>query len=160
MDRIKVTIINHDKNYIDTLTNILSTDQDFEISGTANNEYDGYRLVCYTQPDIILTDTKIADFNSFTFIEKIKSTTSLKKIPKFIIITSHGNENLVSQAFRHDIAYFILIPFEPSYALKRIKQIVQTDFISDKTWGSGFILLGILTTCVVSEAVENTTPIK
>jgi len=136
MDRIKVTIINHDKNYIDTLSNILSTDQNFKISGTATNEYDAYHLICHTQPDIILTDIKIADFNTFLFIEKVKNTTSLKKVPKFIIITASGNESIISQAFQHDITYFILTPFEPNYVLNRIKQIIENDFISNKNENS------------------------
>ena len=132
MDRIKVAILNNNQNYIDTLSTILSADQDFDVSGTAKNEYDAYHLICCKQPDIVLLDITIADFNSFYFIEKIKNTTTLTKIPKFIIITSAGNETVVSQAFQHDITYFILTPFEPNYALNRIKQIVQKDFVPIK----------------------------
>lgn len=132
MDQIKVTIINHNKTYIDTLSTILSTDQDFKISGTAKNEYDAYHLICCKQPDIVLLDITISDFNSFYFIEKVKNTITLKKVPKFIIVTSSGNETVVSQAFQHDITYFILTPFEPNYALNRIKQIVQNDLTSKK----------------------------
>jgi len=123
MNQINVAILNHTKSYTDTLTTILATDSAFTISGIAKNEYDAYHLICAKQPDIVLMDITIGDFNSFYFIKKIKNTTSLNKIPQFIIVTSAGNENVVSQAFKHDITYFILTPFEPNYALSRIKQI-------------------------------------
>jgi len=132
MNQIKVAIINHSKSYTDALTEFLSTDQDFTISGTATNQYDAYHLICCKQPDVVLLDISIEDYNSFHFIEKIKNTASLSKTPQFIIITSAGNETTVSQAFQHDISYFILTPFEPTYALKRIKQIVKSNLAIQK----------------------------
>lgn len=123
MNQIKVAIINHNKNYTDTLSSIISNDHDFTISGIAKNEYDAYHLICAKQPDIVLSDITIGEFNTFYFIKKIKNSTSISKLPQFVIITPFGNENIVSQAFKHDIAYFILAPFKTEYALNRIKQI-------------------------------------
>ncbi|MBP3284119.1 MAG: response regulator [Clostridia bacterium] len=127
MNPIKFAIINHSKSYIKALSSILLTDNDFSLSGSATNPYDAYHLICAKQPDLVLMDITIADFNSFYLIEKIKNTHSLQKIPKFIIVTASGNETIVSQAFHHDISYFILTPFDPKYALNRIKQILLTD---------------------------------
>lgn len=80
-----------------------------------------YSEICEYEPDIVLCDTLMTNYDALSLIEKVNST--LDKKPFFIAASSCKNAFLEQQIMSFTNAYFVLKPFDADSFIKMVKRI-------------------------------------
>lgn len=122
MSKITVGIIDDNARTIHSVEEILKTDHDMEVIGTAEDGLAGLRLIEEKQPDVILLDLIMPKLDGLGVMEKLKKNTSLPKQPIIIVISAISQERVMENAFELGAAYYILKPFDNETILSRIRQ--------------------------------------
>lgn len=126
MSKINVAIVDDNERMVELLEDIMSSDGEIEVIGTANNGIDAVSLIQETEPDVVLLDIIMPKLDGLGVMEKIKKDKSLKKCPSFIVITAIGQEGVTENAFELGADYYIMKPFDNNMVLSRVKQL-KTD---------------------------------
>ncbi len=69
--KIKVLIVDDSALVRQTLTNIIATDEDLEVIGSAANPFDAVKLMKKQRPDVITLDIEMPRMDGLTFLQKI-----------------------------------------------------------------------------------------
>lgn len=126
MSKINVAIVDDNERMVELLEDIMSSDGEIEVIGTANNGVEAVSLIQETEPDVVLLDIIMPKLDGLGVMEKIKKDKSLKKCPSFIVITAIGQEGVTENAFELGADYYIMKPFDNNMVLSRVKQL-KTD---------------------------------
>lgn len=126
MSKINVVIVDDNERMVDLLEDIMSSDGEIEVIGTASNGLEAVSLIEEAEPDVVLLDIIMPKLDGLGVIEKIKKDKSLKKCPSFIVITAIGQERVTENAFELGADYYIMKPFDNNMVLSRVKQL-KTD---------------------------------
>ncbi len=86
----------------------------------------GLQLVESCRPDVILCDLSMEPVNGFEFVKFLRGhkSESLRKTP-VIILTSHGERQMVSDAAELRIDGYLLKPIAPKLLADRIQNVMQ-----------------------------------
>lgn len=76
------------------------------------------------RPDLILLDINIPVFNGHEVLEKIKTDTTLKKIP-VIILTTSSNQKDIERAYQNHSNSYVKKPLDMEEFLKAIVKIEE-----------------------------------
>lgn len=123
MTKIKVAIVDDNERMVSLLKDILETDGEIEVVGTAGNGLDALNIIEEKEPDLVLLDLIMPKLDGLGVMEKIKKSKSDKKVPAFIVVTAVGQEGVTENAFELGADYYIMKPFDNNTLLSRIKQI-------------------------------------
>lgn len=132
MEKLNVAVV--DDNYVmrETLGEIVSSDNELDLVGKAEDGEEAYRLIKEKQPDIVLLDLIMPKMDGLSVMEKVSKDTSLQKHPEFIVVSAIGPENITEDAFQLGANYYIMKPFERQMILNRIKNIKSVRSDSNK----------------------------
>lgn len=123
MERLSVAIADDNERVIDALGDILGNDEEIELVGKAEDGEKIYSIIKEKQPDIVLLDLIMPKLDGLSVMEKVNMDRSIKKQPKFIIITAIGQEGITEDAFGLGANYYIMKPFDHDVVLTRIKRL-------------------------------------
>ena len=123
MEKLSVAIADDNVRVIDALGNILGNDEEIELVGKADDGEKIYTIIKEKQPDIVLLDLIMPKLDGLTVMEKVSMDKSIKKQPKFIIITAIGQEGITEDAFGLGANYYIMKPFDHDVVLSRVKRL-------------------------------------
>ncbi|MCX4269183.1 MAG: sporulation transcription factor Spo0A [Lachnospiraceae bacterium] len=123
MERLSVAIADDNIRVVDALGNILGSDEEIELVGKADDGEKIYAIIKEKQPDVVLLDLIMPKLDGLTVMEKVSMDKSIKKQPKFIIITAIGQEGITEDAFGLGANYYIRKPFDHDVILNRIKRL-------------------------------------
>ncbi len=82
--------------------------------------------------DLVIMDWQMPEMNGIRATEIIKKSSKLKKIPKVIMLTAYGREEVVKQADKVNIDGFLVKPMNPSALLGIILEVFGKEFIKKK----------------------------
>lgn len=122
----KILVVDDEKTICDTVTDVLTTFGFEALSSTDGRE--GYRLAEQEQPDLIVLDWMMKDYNGLQFTEDFRA--SGYKTP-IIFLTARGDmTDFQVEAFRIGADDYLSKPFEPGVLVARIKaQLRRTQMI-------------------------------
>ncbi len=80
-----------------------------------NDEFDPFRLV--------ITDWRMPDIDGVELLRKIKKNSLLKSIPKVIMLTAYGRNEIRSRAEKDEVDGFLLKPFNRSIFFDTIMEV-------------------------------------
>lgn len=123
MEKIKIAIADDNHSLLDSLTEVISEEEDMEIVGNADNGNDAIIMIKENLPDLVLLDNFMPGYDGITVIEKINSDDEIKKKPDFVMISAVGRDDVTENAFDTGAAYFIMKPFDNQVLLNRIRYI-------------------------------------
>lgn len=123
MGKLSVAIADDNERVIEALDGILSRDEDINLVGKAEDGEGIYRIIKEKEPDIVLLDLIMPKLDGLSVMEKVNMDRSLKKLPKFIIITAIGQEGITEDAFGLGANYYIMKPFDQEMVLSRVKRL-------------------------------------
>lgn len=132
MEKLSVAIADDNVRVIDALGNILGNDEEIELVGKADDGEKIYTIIKEKQPDIVLLDLIMPKLDGLTVMEKVSMDKSIKKQPKFIIITAIGQEGITEDAFGLGANYYIMKPFDHDVVLSRVKRLGGKRGITEK----------------------------
>ena len=100
---------------LDLLTSI-----DYEVIEAVNGE-DGVRSAIAHQPDLILMDIQLPDFDGYEATRRIKANPALSPIP-IIAVTSYALSGDDVKAFEAGCDAYVTKPFSPRALLAKIRE--------------------------------------
>jgi len=118
----KVLIVDDNDSARDIIENVL---QSFALNvSVASSGFEAISKVVAADLDgpfdLIIMDWQMPEMNGIKTSEIIKKNSKLKKIPKIIMLTAYGREEVVRQAEEVGIDGFLVKPMNPSALLKAI----------------------------------------
>lgn len=106
--KIKVLIVEDDPMVVDISKEFIKEAPDFQVVGVAKNGAEAVALTRELEPEIILLDNCLPDFNGVKVIEKIRS---FNKKVDFIMITAVKEVPVVQECFHLGIRDYLIKPF-------------------------------------------------
>lgn len=122
MRKLNVGIADDNQLTLETLGEIISSDSQLELIGSAKNGEDAYELIKKSEPDVMLIDIIMPKMDGLSLMEKVNNDVNIKKRPQFIVVSAVGSEAVTEDVFRLGANYFIKKPFGRETVLNRIKR--------------------------------------
>lgn len=122
MEKLRVLVADDNEKMVNLLGELVSGETDMELVGKATDGEAACRLIKQSEPDVVLLDLIMPKMDGLSLMENIAADKSLKKEPKFIVITAVGHEQITEQAFEKGADYYIMKPFDNQYVLDRIRK--------------------------------------
>ena len=123
MGSLSVAIADDNERMVEILYSIVKKDNDIRIVGKANNGEDVCRMIKEKEPDVVLLDLIMPKLDGLSVMERINQDNTIKKHPKFIVISAIGQEGITEDAFNLGANYYIMKPFDHDTLLYRMKQL-------------------------------------
>ena len=126
MSKINVAIVDDNERMVHLLDNILKTDENIQVVGSASDGISAVSVIKEKEPDIVLLDLIMPKLDGLGVMQKINKDTSLKKHPAFIVVSAIGKESITEDAFSQGAVYYIMKPFDNDVVIDKIKQVSLT----------------------------------
>ena len=123
MGVLNVAIADDNERMVEILDSIVKKDDTFHIVGKANNGEDVYKIIKDKEPDVVLLDLIMPKLDGLSVMERINHDQTIKKHPKFIVISAIGQEGITEDAFNLGAHYYIMKPFDNDMVLSRVRSI-------------------------------------
>lgn len=131
MNKLNVAIADDNERVVELLDDIISNDEELNVVGKAKNGEEAYEMIKTTQPDVVLLDIVMPKMDGLSVMDKINRDSSIKKHPKFIILTAIGQESITEDAFNMGASYYIMKPFDNEVIINRIKHIRNSTLLGN-----------------------------
>ena len=123
MGKLNVAIADDNQLTLDLLGDIVSSDSELQVVGTAKDGESAYRLIKEKQPDVVLLDIVMPKLDGLGVLDKIRSDQAVKNRPSVLMVSAVGNEGITEDAFAKGADYYIMKPFDQKTILDRIKSV-------------------------------------
>lgn len=132
MEQLNVAIADDNDRILEVLADIIHSDKDLKLVGQATNGEEMYQIIQNKEPDVVLLDLIMPKMDGLAVMELAKHDKTLRKCPKFIIVTAVGQEKITEDAFKRGADYYIMKPFNNETILGRIKETKTMKIQKDK----------------------------
>ncbi|MEH7385553.1 sporulation transcription factor Spo0A [Bacillus sp. JJ1521] len=122
MKKIKVCVVDDNRELVNLLDEYLSSQEDIEVLGVAYNGQDCLNMLQDKQPDVLVLDIIMPHLDGLAVLEKLRES-NLEKQPSVIMLTAFGQEDVTKKAVDLGAAYFILKPFDMENLASRIRHV-------------------------------------
>ncbi|MEK5441909.1 MULTISPECIES: sporulation transcription factor Spo0A [unclassified Fredinandcohnia] len=122
MKKIKVCVVDDNRELVNLLDEYLSSQDDIEVLGVAYNGQDCLNMLQDKQPDVLVLDIIMPHLDGLAVLERLREL-NLEKQPNVIMLTAFGQEDVTKKAVDLGAAYFILKPFDMENLASRIRQV-------------------------------------
>lgn len=139
MHKIDVLLADDNREFTNLLSEFISEQSDMNVCGVA---YNGNEVLKHLEtarkiPDVLILDIIMPHLDGLGVLEKIREL-DLNPMPKIIMLTAFGQENITQKAVQLGASYYILKPFDMEMLSNRIRQLVgvSTNSLSSTTLNS------------------------
>lgn len=122
MEKLNVAIADDNERIVEMLDGILSNDDAIEVVGKARNGEDVLDIIKSKEPDVVLLDIIMPKLDGLSVMERVRRDSSVKKQPRFIIISAIGQEDVTEDAFGMGASYYIMKPFDKDMVMSKVRQ--------------------------------------
>ncbi|MBN2984430.1 MULTISPECIES: sporulation transcription factor Spo0A [Cohnella] len=150
MQRIEVFLADDNREFTNLLSDYIEEQDDMTVIGVAYNgeevirQLEENRLV----PDVMILDIIMPHLDGLGVLEKLRDM-NLSPMPKIIMLTAFGQENITQRAVQLGASYYILKPFDMDVLANRIRQLA----------GYSAVSAPVSTSSIASVARSNIVPI-
>lgn len=124
--KIKVLIVDTNKEFCNNLESYLNKEYDIEVVGIAFNGLDGYNKIIKLKPDIVLIDQVMPYLDGLGILEKlIESNIYHTQCIMITSISGSAKDYLMISAFNLGLKYYISKPFNNQYLVSRIRELCK-----------------------------------
>lgn len=120
VENIKICIVDDNKELIQLLKDYISKQEGMEIIGTAYNGQDCLKLVERLKPDVLLLDIIMPHLDGLAVLERLREE---EYMPKIIMLTAFGQEDVTKKAVELGASYFVLKPFDMERLVGQIRNV-------------------------------------
>ena len=122
MKKIKVCIVDDNKELVSLLEEYLSNLDDMDVIGVAYNGQDCLKMLKDKKPDVLLLDIIMPHLDGLAVLEKMRDMSIPNKL-NVIMLTAFGQEDVTKKAVDLGASYFILKPFNMESLASHIRQV-------------------------------------
>lgn len=126
MEKLKVAIADDNERMLRLLGDIIESDEELNVIGTARDGEEAYNVIKTKEPDVVLLDIVMPKLDGLGVLDRVNRDVTIKKHPTFIMISAIGQEKITEDAFNLGADYYIMKPFDNDMVLSRIKHIRGT----------------------------------
>ncbi|MHB1125337.1 MAG: sporulation transcription factor Spo0A [Bacillota bacterium] len=123
-DRISVLIADDNRDFCEILKDYMDQQDDFTMSGVAYNGNEALKMIQERRPDVVVLDIIMPHLDGIGVLEKFQEI-HLDPRPKFIILTTLGQETMTHRSVELGADYYILKPFDIEVLGTRIRQLAN-----------------------------------
>jgi two-component system response regulator (stage 0 sporulation protein A) len=123
-EKIRILIADDSREFCNALEKFLRSQEQMELVDVCHNGYEILDVLSRRPVDILVMDLIMPHMDGIGVLEKML-TMYLDPLPKVIILTAFGQENVTQQAVRLGADYYMLKPLDLHLLGKRIEQIVR-----------------------------------
>ena len=122
MKKIKVCVVDDNRELVGLLEDFISSQDDMEVAGVAHNGQECLEMLSHTDPDVLVLDIIMPHLDGLAVLERLRD---LKKgvLPNVIMLTAFGQEDVTKKAVELGASYFILKPFDMENLGNHIRQV-------------------------------------
>lgn len=122
MKKIKVCIVDDNRELVGLLEDYISSQEDMEVVGVAHNGQECLDVLEETDPDVLVLDIIMPHLDGLAVLERVRE---MKKtnLPNVIMLTAFGQEDVTKKAVELGASYFILKPFDLEHLGNHIRQV-------------------------------------
>lgn len=125
MEKLNVAIADDNERMLRLLGQIIESDEELNVVGTAKDGEEAYNVIKNTEPDVVLLDIIMPKLDGLGVLDRINHDKSITKHPAFIMISAIGQEKITEDAFNLGADYYIMKPFDNDIVIDRIKTVKQ-----------------------------------
>ncbi|TYP77853.1 sporulation transcription factor Spo0A [Paenibacillus methanolicus] len=139
MQRIEVLLADDNREFTNLLSEYISEQNDMVVTGIAYNGEEVLRLLEETRkaPDVLILDIIMPHLDGLGVLERLREL-NLSPMPKIIMLTAFGQENITQKAVQLGASYYILKPFDMEILANRIRQLVGNNTVVSGSGVSAF----------------------
>ncbi|MFC4103815.1 sporulation transcription factor Spo0A [Paenibacillus xanthanilyticus] len=139
MQRIEVLLADDNREFTNLLSEYISEQSDMVVTGIAYNGEEVLRLLEETRkaPDVLILDIIMPHLDGLGVLERLREL-NLSPMPKIIMLTAFGQENITQKAVQLGASYYILKPFDMEILANRIRQLVGNTTVVSGSGVSAF----------------------
>lgn len=123
MEKVNVAIADDNERMLRLLGDIVSSDEELQVVGTAKDGEEAYHMIKDKQPDVVLLDIVMPKLDGLGVLDKVKNDHTIQKHPSFVMISAIGQERITEDAFERGADYYIMKPFDNDTVINRIKML-------------------------------------
>lgn len=127
MEKLRVAIADDNERMLQILGDIVRSDEEFQVVGTAKDGVEAYEMIKKKEPDVVLLDIVMPKLDGLGLMDRIRNDGNIKKRPQFIVISAIGQEKITEDAFDMGASYYIMKPFDGDVVINRIKHIRKNE---------------------------------
>ncbi|WP_042355105.1 sporulation transcription factor Spo0A [Bacillus rubiinfantis] len=122
MKKIKVCVVDDNRELVGLLEDYISSQDDMEVAGVAHNGQECLEMLSKVEPDVLVLDIIMPHLDGLAVLERLRD---LKKglLPNVIMLTAFGQEDVTKKAVELGASYFILKPFDMDNLGSHIRQV-------------------------------------
>ena len=143
MQKIDVLLADDNREFTNLLSEFISEQSDMNVCGVAFNGDEVLRHLESARklPDVLILDIIMPHLDGLGVLEKIREM-DLNPMPKIIMLTAFGQENITQKAVQLGASYYILKPFDMDMLSNRIRQLVgvPSSSMSSSTFNSSMFM--------------------
>ena len=94
MEKLNVAIADDNERMLRELGDIVGSDEELQVVGTAKDGEEAYEMIKKNEPDVVLLDIVMPKLDGLTVMDKIRNDKNMKKHPAFIMISAIGQEKI------------------------------------------------------------------
>lgn len=122
MKKIKVCIVDDNRELVGLLEEYISSLDDMEVSGVAYNGQECLDLLKDIEVDVLILDIIMPHLDGLGVLQKLKSSDHSQS-PNVIMLTAFGQEDVTKKAVELGASYFVLKPFDMESLAENIRQV-------------------------------------
>jgi two-component system response regulator (stage 0 sporulation protein A) len=122
MEKIKVVIVDDNKEFCEILHKFISSHEEFEIIGIGHDGIQALEIVERERPDVLVLDIIMPHLDGLEVLERLQSLEG-SYFPKVIILSAVGQDKITQRAIQLGADYYVVKPFDFEIFIKRLKEI-------------------------------------
>jgi len=122
MKKVKVCIVDDNRDLVRLLDDYISTEEDMEVVGVAYNGQECLNMLQSANPDVLLLDIIMPHLDGLAVLEKLHEE-NVGSNPNVIMLTAFGQEDVTKKAVELGASYFMLKPFDMEHLASTIRQV-------------------------------------
>jgi two-component system, response regulator, stage 0 sporulation protein A len=122
VEKVRVCLADDNRELVQLLENYFSEQSEIEVIGTAYNGKDCLEIIKTLNPDVLVLDIIMPHIDGIAVLQKMKDL-NLPSLPRVIMLTAFGQEEVTKKAVELGASYFILKPFDLEHLKEQILQL-------------------------------------
>ena len=126
MEKIKVLVVDDQTELADEIADILRTDAELEVVGTAADGFEALRKLAKTNPDVVLLDIRMPNMNGVVATQRIKTEYPQVKV---LILTTFDDSDYILNAINNGASGYLLKDIGGDALIDSVKNAYAGDTI-------------------------------
>lgn len=124
MGKIKVAIVDDNREFCQIIAQFISAHDEFDVIGTAKDGLEALDLIRTKRPDVVVLDIIMPHLDGLGVLEKLHDMDD-EYFPKVIILSAVGQDKITQRAIELGASYYVVKPFDFQQFIKRLKETVD-----------------------------------